>query len=141
MKLPTWLSGKSVPVTVVNEALTVGVTQKPYLVTVFENKEIAAFSKAMGPLGGLDLTGYGEYRLVLRLEGPEGTAFSLQEFFGPAGTHDQVSFDIGGGQIGPGGVLHYRARFDIYAPRNFFVQIANHGEGPIFVNGTLYAVQ
>ena len=76
----------------------------------------------------------------LHFVGEVGTSFSIQELFGPAGAIDQVKFDVGNGQIGPKGVLNYRARFDIFGPRNLFIQITNEGEQPFQVNGTLYAV-
>mgnify|MGYP001590333462 CR=1 FL=1 len=127
-------------VRIVNDPLDVGVTAKPNLVTVFEAREIAGGSTGMGPLGGIDLTGYGEYRLVLRLVGAKGTPFSIQELFGPAGSIDQVKFEIGSGQIGPDGVLNYRARFDIFGPKNLFIQITNHGDAPFSIDGSLYAI-
>lgn len=131
---------KPVSVKVVNQPLDVGVSAKPYLVTLFEAKEVAPNGGALGPLGGLDLTGYSEYRLTLHFVGQPGTAFSIQEMFGPAGAVDQMTFDIGSGQIGPKGVLNYRASFDIFGPKNMFIQISNKGQQPFQVNGTLYAV-
>ena len=125
---------------IVNESLNVGVTAKPCLVTVFEKREINAGGSILGPLGGLDLTGYGEYRLTLHFAGPPGTAFSIDELFGPAGSVDQVKFNVGGGEIGTKGTLNYRARFDIFGPRNLFIQINNDGLEPCQVDGTLYAV-
>ena len=95
----------------------------------------------MGPLGGLNLTGYAEYRLTLHFAGAPGTPFEIHELFGPAGTVDQVAFEVGNGQIGPQGTLNYRARFDIFGPRNFFIQILNRGDEPLQVDGTLYAVR
>ena len=47
---------------------------------------------------------------------------------------------VGDGQIGPQGVLNYRARFDIFGPRNLFIQIVNNGDEAFLVNGTLYAL-
>ena len=132
---------KGIKVRVVNEPLNVGVAAKPYLVTLFEAKEVGPRGSAMGPLGGLNLTGYSEYRLTLHLVGKESTPFSIQELFGPAGSVDQVTFEIGGGQIGPQGILNYRATFDIFGPRNLFIQISNHGDEPFQVDGTLYAVR
>lgn len=132
---------KTVPVRVINETLNVGVTAKPCLVTLFEGREVGPGSKVQGPLGGLDLTGYGEYRLTLHLVGEPGTPFSVEEMFGPAGAIDQVHFAVGSGQIGPRGTLNYRARFDIFGPRNLFIQLVNDGDAPFQVNGTLYAVQ
>lgn len=132
---------KAVKVKVINETLNVGVTAKPCLVTLFEAREVATGGNAMGPLGGLDLTGYGEYRLTLHFVGETGTPFTINEIFGPAGAVDQIGFAVGGGQIGPRGTLNYRARFDIFGPRNLFIQISNDGDKPFQVNGTLYAVQ
>ena len=135
------VKGKTIPVKVVNDTLNVGVQDKPFLLTVFEAREIGPQGHALGPLGGLDLTGYTEYRLTLHLLGVAGTPFEVRELFGPAGQIDQVAFDVGSGQIGPQGMLNYRARFDIYGPRNFFIQILNRGEEPIQVDATLYAVR
>lgn len=133
--------GKVVKVKVVNEPLNVGVAAKPYLVTLFEARELGPGGGAMGPLGGLDLTGYSEYRLTLHLVGVEGTPFTIREMFGPAGSVDQVAFDVGHGQIGPQGILNYRASFDIFGPRNMFIQVLNLGAEPFQVDGTLYAVR
>lgn len=132
---------KGVKVRVVNEPLNVGVAARPYLVTLFEAREISAQGSMMGPLGGLDLTGYSEYRLTLHLVGKPGTAFSIRELFGPAGSVDQVTFEIGDGQVGPQGILNYRATFEIFGPKNLFIQVSNHGDEPIQVDGTLYAVR
>jgi hypothetical protein len=132
---------KTVPVRVINEALNVVVIDKPFLLTLFDGREIAPNGSAMGPLGGLDLTGYTEYRLTLHFAGQPGTPFEIRELFGPAGAVDQVAFEVGNGQIGAMGVLNYRARFEIFGPRNFFIQVANRGQEAIQVNGTLYAVR
>lgn len=132
---------KAIRVKVVNEPLNVSVTAKPCLFTLFEAREIAPGGSMLGPPGGLDLTGYGEYRLTLCFAGSPGTAFSIDELFGPAGSVDQVKFNVGWGEIGPTGTLHYRARFDIFGPRNLFIQINNEGLEPCQVDGTLYAVQ
>lgn len=131
---------KAVAVEVVNEPLSVGYAGQPSLVTLFAGKEIAPGGHALGPIGGLDLTGYGEYRLILHLVGQEGTPFAVQEIFGPAGEVDQMRFEVGEGRIGPKGVLNYRARFDIFGPKNLFIQITNNGDAPFEVNGSLYAV-
>ena len=128
-------------VRIVNQPLDVGMVAKPVLLTVFEAREIEPRSRALGPLGGVNLTGYGEYRLTLHFVGDRGTPFSIQELFGPAGSVDQVKFEIGSGQIGPEGVLNYRARFDIYGPLNMFIQITNNGDAPFRVDGSLYAVR
>ncbi|MCB1751080.1 MAG: hypothetical protein KDI74_05095 [Gammaproteobacteria bacterium] len=132
---------KIIPVKVVNVPLDVGVIAKPYLVTLFDAREISPNHSALGPLGGLDLTGYSDYRLTLHFVGAQGAPFSIQEMFGPAGSVDQMSFTIGSGRIGPLGVLNYRASFDIFGPKNIFIQISNDGDQPFQVNGTLYAVR
>ena len=132
---------RTVPVKVVNDSLNVAVTTKPYLVTVFEAKEVSPGSTVQGPLGGLDLTGYGEYRLTLHFAGTENTPFSIQEAFGPAGSVDQMVFEVGRGQVGPKGIMNYRARFDIFGPKNLFIQVTNDGEQPFMIDGSLYAVR
>lgn len=131
---------KGVKVRVVNDPIKVDVAIKPYLVTLFEAKEVVPHGSVMGPLGGLNLIGYSEYRLTLHFVGKPGTSFSIQELFGPAGSVDQVTFEIGAGQIGPQGVLNYRANFNIFGPKNLFIQISNRGDEPFQVDGTLYAV-
>lgn len=133
--------GKGVKVRVINEPIDVNVAAKPYLVTLFEAKEVGPQGSVMGPLGGLNLTGYSEYRLTLHLVGKQGTQFSIQELFGPAGSVDQVTFEIDAGQIGPQGILNYRGNFDIFGPKNLFIQISNRGDEPIQIDGTLYAVR
>lgn len=132
---------KSIPVHVSNDTVNVAVMTKPCLVTLFEAREVSPGTSALGPLGGLDLTGYGEYRLTLHLVGETGTPFTINEIFGPAGAVDQIRFCVGSGQIGPRGTLDYRARFDIFGPRNLFIEIVNDGATPFQVNGTLYAVR
>lgn len=139
MKL-NWPFNDRVPVEVANDVLAVDVARKPYLVTLFESKEVSPHGSAMGPLGGLDFTGYSEYRLILHFAGAAGTPFAIEERFGPAGTIDQVTFEIGSGEIGARGVLSYRGRFDIFGPKNLFIQVTNRGEEPFQINGTLYAV-
>lgn len=132
---------KSIPVRVSNDTVNVAVTAKPCLVTLFEAREVSPGASAQGPLGGLDLTGYSEYRLTLHFVGETGSPFSINEIFGPAGSVDQIRFAVGSGQIGPRGTLNYRAKFDVFGPRNLFIEIANEGSEPFQVNGTLYAVQ
>jgi hypothetical protein len=132
---------KSIPVRVSNESINVAVTAKPCLVTLFEAREVPPGASALGPLGGLDLTGYSEYRLTLHLVGDTGSPFTINEIFGPAGAVDQIRFCVGSGQIGPRGTLNYRARFDIFGPRDLFIEVVNDGATPFQVNGTLYAVQ
>jgi hypothetical protein len=132
---------KAVRVKVANQPIHVETADKAYLLTLFEGREVPPDGRAMGPLGGLDLTGCSEYRLTLHFAGTPGTPFEILELFGPAGTVDQVAFEVGRGQIGPQGVLNYRGRFEIFGPRNFFIQVVNKGQQALQVNGTLYAVQ
>lgn len=132
---------KAIPVKVVNESLSVGVMASPCLVSLFEGREIAPGGRVLGPLGGLDLTGYGEYRLTLHFAGAPGTPFEIAELFGPAGRVDQMAFQVGSGEIGRQGVLNYRAQFEIFGPKNLFVQLTNKGLDPMEVNGTLYALR
>ena len=132
---------KGVKVRIVNEPINVNVAAKPFLVTLFDAKEVGPQGSVMGPLGGLDLTGYTEYRLTLHFVGMQGTPFSIQEMFGPAGSVDQITFEIGAGQIAVQGILNYRASFDIFGPKNLFIQISNDGDEPFQVDGTLYAVR
>jgi hypothetical protein len=113
-----------------------------HLVTLFDRVEIPGHDTASGPAGGLDLTGYKEYRLVLRLEGPAGTPFTINELYGPAGEIDQLNSDIDSGTIGPLGSLNYRAKFDVFGPENFFIRVCNKGTEPLLVKGgSLYAVK
>lgn len=140
MKKPKKSKHKAIPVTVVNDELNVGVSSRPNLLTLFAAKEIPPGGSALGPLGGLDLTGYGEYRLTLHIAGTEGTPFVIRELFGPAGAVDQVVFELDSGQIGAKGILNYRGRFEVFGPKNLFVQVVNRGDQPFQVNGTLYAV-
>ena len=132
---------KSVPVKVVNESLTVGVADRTNLITLFDGREIGRHGSALGPLGGVDLTGYTDYRLTLHIVGTPGSPFVIKELFGPAGSVDQLAFEVGSGQIGPQGILNYRSHFEIFGPKNFFIQVSNPGEEPFQVDGTLYAVR
>jgi hypothetical protein len=132
---------KHAKVKVINETLTVSVVDKPFLLTLFDGREITAQGSALGPLGGVDLTGYSDYRLTLHFVGTPGSAFVIKELFGPAGAVDQLAFEVGSGQIGPQGILNYRSHFEIFGPKNFFIQVFNTGDEPFQVNGTLYAVR
>ncbi|MCB1873050.1 MAG: hypothetical protein KDI49_13775 [Gammaproteobacteria bacterium] len=132
---------KPTRVKIVNDSLQLSDTAAPCLITLFEAREITPGGRMLGPLGGLDLTGYGEYRLTLHFAGTPGTAFTIDELFGPAGSVDQVKFNVGSGEIGPKGTLNYRAHFNIFGPRNLFIQINNNGLEPCQVDGTLYAVK
>ena len=102
---------KVVSVKITNKSLTAGVISKPCLVTLFEAITVSPNGSTQAPAEGLDLTGYSQYRLTLHLVGGQGSEFSIQEMFGPVGSVDQMAFDIGGGPIGPGGILNYRAGY------------------------------
>ena len=140
MKLKKLLT-KTHSVRIVNKRLDVDVTAKSFLVAIFDGNEVSPGGSAIGPVGGLDLAGYSEYRLTLHLVGEEGTPFSIQELYGPAGSVDQVRFEVSSGRIGPAGILNYRAIFEIFGPENLFIQIKNDGDRPFQVDGTLYAVR
>ena len=111
----------------------------PILVTLFSNTAILPNGAAIGPAGGLDLTGYKDYRLVLRFDGPAGTKFTINELYGPAGAIAQLNVDIATGAINPQGNLNYRGKFDVFGPKSFSIRLLNHGAAPIKVNGSLYA--
>lgn len=112
----------------------------PTVFTLFKNVTIAASGNAIGPIGGLDLTGYTNYRLVIRFDGPAGTKFTINELYGPAGAIDQLNSDIDSGTIDTLGSLNYRRKFDIFGPQHFFIRVFNKGTASIKVNGSLYAV-
>lgn len=111
------------------------------LVTLFKNVAIPASGNAIGPAGGLDLTGFNDYRLVLRFDGPAGTKFVINELYGPAGGVAQLNVDIAKGTLDSLGSLNYRAKFDIFGPKSFFIRVFNNGAVPIKVNGSLYAAE
>jgi hypothetical protein len=110
------------------------------LVTLFDKVNIAAHGNAIGPAGGLDLSGYSDYRLVLRLDGQADTGFTINELYGPAGEIDQLNIDIATRKVGSLGSLNYRGRFTVYGPTAFFIRVFNNGEAPLRVSGSLYAV-
>ena len=111
------------------------------LVPLFNNVSIPASGNAMGPAGGLDLTGFNDFRLILRFDGPAGTKFVINELYGPAGGVAQLNVDIASGALDSLGSLNYRGKFDIFGPKAFFIRVFNHGTGPIKVNGSLYAAE
>jgi hypothetical protein len=113
----------------------------PKLVTLFSGEAIPANGNVIGPAGGLDLTGFEEYRLVLRLQGAAGTKFTLNELYGPAGNIDQLNVDIDTGKIDSLGSLNYRGKFVIYGPKHFFIRVFNNGGSPMHISGSLYAVE
>ena len=69
------------------------------LVTLFSNVSIPGSGNAIGPAGGLDLTGFKDFRLVLLFDGPAGTKFVINELYGPAGAIAQLNVDIASGAI------------------------------------------
>jgi hypothetical protein len=113
----------------------------PKLVTLFSAVAIPANGNASGPAGGLDLTGFEDYRLVLRFDGAAGTKFTINELYGPAGNVDQLNVDIATGKLDPLGSLNYRGKFDIYGPKHFFIRVFNNGGSPLKLSGSLYAVE
>ncbi len=132
---------KARAVKVVNDSLDVTVVDTPCVVEVFAAAEAAPGDTVTGPPGGLDLTGYTEYRLTLHLAGDAGTPFVLEEVHGPVGTLDEFCFEVGRGSIGPDGILNYRGRFTLFGPRRLFIRIGNHGDHPLLIDGMLYAVR
>ena len=110
------------------------------LVTLFDKVEIPAHGNATGPAGGLDLSGFSDFRLVLRLDGKAGATFTINELYGPAGHIDQLNVDITTGTIGSLGNLNYRGKFTVYGPKAFFIRVLNNGEAPLRISGSLYAV-
>jgi hypothetical protein len=107
------------------------------LVKLFDKVSIPANGKAFGG-EGIDLTGYTDYRLVLRFDGVSGTAFTINEMYGPAGGIAQLNTDIANGTLN-GTSLNYRRRFEVYGPTSFGIRILNHGTSALTVSGTLYA--
>jgi hypothetical protein len=107
---------------------------------LFDKVDIPAHGSTTGPAGGLDLSGYSDYRLVLRLDGKAGAEFTINELYGPAGHIDQLNVDIATGKVGSLGNLNYRGKFTVYGPKAFFIRVFNNGEAPLRVSGSLYAV-
>jgi len=114
---------------------------KVLAVTVFAHVSIAAGGNAIGPAGGLDLSGYDNYRLVLRFDGSAGTPFTINELYGPAGPVQQLNIDIDSGTIDSLGTLNYRRKFDIFGPKSFHIRVFNRGTSALQVSGSIYAVQ
>jgi hypothetical protein len=128
-------------VRVVNDPLAVDVREDALLVTLFSRVTIPGGGNTLGPSGGLNLTGYTEYRLVLRFDGAANTPFTINELYGPAGNIDQLNTDIASGTIGSLGSLNYRAKFNVFGPRAFFIRVFNYGGSPLRVSRCLYAVK
>jgi hypothetical protein len=128
-------------VKVVNPCLPVELCEQVKLVTLVDQVDIAANENAIGPAGGLDLTGFTRYRLVLRLEGTAGAPFTVKELYGPAGSIEQLNSDIATGTLDSLGSLNYRGKFDVFEPKAFFIRIFNNSSTPLKVSGSLYAVK
>jgi len=128
-------------VKVVNPCLPVELCAQAKLVTLFDQVDIPANGNATGPVGGLDLTGCAQYRLVLRLDGTAGAPFTVNELYGPAGSLAQLNSDIATGTLDSLGSLNYRAKFDVFGPKAFFIRVFNNGSTPLKVSGSLYAVK
>jgi hypothetical protein len=110
-------------------------------VPVFQAAQVAAGGNALGPAGGLDLSGYLDYRLVLRIDGPPNAPFKINELYGPAGNVQQLNIDIGEGTTDQFGGSNYRMVFNVLGPKAFFIRVFNLGTGAMTVNGSLYAVK
>ena len=110
-------------------------------VPVFQAVQVAAGGNAIGPAGGLDLSGYRDYRLVLRIDGPPNTPFTINELYGPAGNVQQLNIDIGNGSTDQFGGSNYRKVFEVLGPKWFHIRVFNLGTGAMTVNGSLYAVK
>jgi hypothetical protein len=110
----------------------------PILFTLFTNAGVLANGNSTSA-GPIDLTGYKDFRLVLRLDGTANTKFTINELYGPAGAVAQLNVDIATGMIGPQGNLNYRGKFDVFGPKNFFIRLFNNGAVAFKVNGSLYA--
>jgi hypothetical protein len=132
-----------VDVQVVGQPVEVDVLEDVLKVSLFEGEVIAVGSNCIGPQGGLDLSGYSDYRLVLRVEGTAGDVFTINELYGPAGDIAQLNSDIDSGAVGPLGSRNYRHAFTVYGPEAFFIRIFNDSgnTGSMTVSGSLYAVK
>jgi len=114
---------------------------KTVLLTLFSQVTIPGNGNAISAGGGFDLTGYQEYRLVLRLEGAANAPFTLNEMYGPAGPVQQLNIDIDNGKLNTFGNLNYRRVFTVFGPKAMFIRVFNNGSAPLRVSGSLYAVQ
>ncbi|WP_290547317.1 hypothetical protein [Aestuariivirga sp.] len=110
-------------------------------VAVFSGAQVAAGGNVIGPVGGLDLSGYRDYRLVLRIDGPPNSTFKINELYGPAGSVQQLNIDIGDGTTDQFGGANYRKVFDVLGPKWFFIRVFNESAGVMTVNGSIYAVK
>ena len=113
---------------------------KSTLITLFEQVNIAAHGNAISS-AAIDLTGYDNYRLVLRLDGAAGTPFTINEGYGPAGAVQQLNINTDSGVVDSLGSLNYRGQFTVYGPKAMFIRVFNNGNAPLQLSGSLYAVQ
>lgn len=111
------------------------------LISLFERVIIPPNGNAIGPAGAVDLTGFKEYRLVLRLQGAANAPYKINELYGPAGGIDQLNVDIDDGVLSSFGHTNYRKKFDVYGPKAFKIRVFNLSGDPMTVNGSLYAVE
>jgi len=125
----------------VNNVRETTTQQETLIVSLFNKVEIPGYGNVSGPSKGIDLTGYKEYRLVLRLDGSPGTSFIINELYGPAGGIDQLNSDIYQGKLDSSGVLNYRGKFDVFGPKYFSIRVFNMGSKTLKVSGSLYAVK
>ncbi len=116
-------------------------TEEFKIVELFNQVNIAANGNAIGASAGLDLSGYKDYRLVLRFDGTAGAKFIINELYGPAGGVGQLNIDIDQGQINTLGSLNYRKKFDVFGPKSFAIRVFNKSAAVLKVSGTLYAVK
>lgn len=111
------------------------------LVSLFSQVNIVANGNVMGPTAGLDLSGYKEYRLIIRFDGAPEAKFVINELYGPAGEVMQLNTDIDKGQLSTLGHLNYRKKFDVFGPKSFLIRVFNRSAANLKVSGSLYAVK
>lgn len=111
------------------------------LVSLFTQVNIAANGNAIGPAGGLDLSGFKDYRIVIRFDGAPNAKFIINELYGPAGGVQQLNIDIDKGQTDSLSSLNYRKKFDVFGPMAFHIRIFNQSNAILKVSGSLYAVK
>jgi hypothetical protein len=110
-------------------------------VAIFQGVQVAAGGNAIGPAGGLDLSGYRDYRLVLRIDGAPNAPFKINELYGPAGNVQQLNVDIDDGATDQFGGANYRNTFTVFGPKFFHLRVFNMSTAAMTVNGSLYAVK
>lgn len=110
-------------------------------IPIFRAVQVNPGGNAIGPAGGIDLSGYRDYRLVLRINGPANAPFKINELYGPAGDVQQLNIDIGDGTTDQFGGSNYRKKFEVFGPKGVFLRVFNLSNGAMTVNGSLYAVK